>query len=49
MPESDDNPRTRGDSGEDEAFPEDFRRLMRRVFGPLNDLQDWLRDRTRRR
>lgn len=27
--------------GEDEAFSEDFRRIMRRVFAPLN----WLRRR----
>ena len=27
--------------GEDEAFPEDFRTLMRKVFAPLN----WLRRR----
>ena len=27
--------------GEDETFPEDFRRVMRKVFAPLN----WLRRR----
>ena len=49
MPQRDDKPdrderRRRSNPaeyGEDETFPEDFRRVMRKVFAPLN----WLRRR----